>query len=94
MTILEETISIFERHHELDGQNREVILEALREKAERSKGCMRCNHGKGFYTGAAWIFIGEDGSLSITTSKDNIVDFPANTITHCPWCGKPLKGGE
>ena len=59
--------------------------------------CMRCEHGKGYFVGNGIIYIGKDGSVTVET-KEEIIDFPVNTIKFCPWCGKRLhpteKGGE
>lgn len=52
--------------------------------------CMRCEHGKGYFSGGKIIYVGKDGSVSVDTRDGPIIDLPIGTIKYCPWCGKKL----
>ena len=70
-----------------------VALTALREQAERSKGCVFCNDERhrireAFDEGTAKIINAENRyALSIDTSRDAAIF----NIFYCPMCGKRLE---
>ena len=70
-----------------------VAIEALREQAERSKGCVFCNDERHrirevFDEGTAKIIDAENHyALSVDTSRDAAIF----NIFYCPMCGKRLE---
>lgn len=52
--------------------------------------CLRCKIGKGYYIDNKIVYIGRDGSVSIDTKTQAIIDLPKGTFKYCPFCGKKL----
>ena len=84
MVTIEETISTFERHHELDEQNRLVILSALRAQRKREKGCEYCKDGAEI----EYRFDIRGGNQLYGYDGDGC-DISV-TINFCPMCGRKL----
>ena len=70
---------------DLHRESVELALSALREQAERNKGCECCNDPGLMY-----------GAISFPLTENGKIDFDkveAIAACFCPNCGKPLKGG-
>ena len=76
-----------------DIQSANLAIAALREQAERSKGCVFCNDERHrirevFDEGTAKIIDAENRyALSVDTSRDAAIF----NIFYCPMCGKRLE---
>lgn len=55
---------------------------------KHKEGCMRCEHGKGYFVGGQVLYVYKDGSVAVDTKNNVCIDFPEKTIKFCPWCGK------
>lgn len=93
-----EHISDLDTKHHLNISNYDLLtaIEALREKAEREKGCEWCGVKKlaipimynGEECGKAWLYEADDG-WALFLECNGEIDYV--DVSSCPNCGRKLK---